>query len=134
MWSSLHPVRSFLLSVLFLFLQAVRLIRVVRLFKVMKDFVSKIIGDSVRMLTVVLIVAIFLVSFAVVSMVLVGYLRPEPGCERIGSERFRDFFHVSRVFATSNGKEVQRWLVRISFVPVMCIHDPFCWFDKAIQV
>ncbi len=48
-----------------------------------------------RMLTVVLIVAIFLVWFAVVSMVLVGYLRPEDQCERIGSERFRDFFHVS---------------------------------------
>lgn len=66
-----------------------------RLFEVMKNFVSTIIGDSTRLLTVVLIVVIFMVWFAVVSMVLVGYLRPEQECERIGSDRFRDFFHVS---------------------------------------
>ena len=50
-----------------------------------------------RLLIVVLLVLVFLVWFAVVSMQIFGYLKPVEGCERLGSEMFRDFLHVSLV-------------------------------------
>lgn len=50
-----------------------------------------------RLLIVVLLVLVFLVWFAVVSMQIFGYLEPEEGCERLGSDMFRDFLHVSLV-------------------------------------
>lgn len=61
----------------------------------MKKFVSKILGDGAQLIIVVLIVIVFLVWFAVVNMQLFGYIEPEERCERLGSDSFRDFFHVS---------------------------------------
>lgn len=61
----------------------------------MRRFFSTIIGDGVRLLIVVLLVLVFLVWFAVVSMQLFGYVQPQEGCERLGTDMFRDFPHVS---------------------------------------
>lgn len=69
-----------------------------RLVLVLRRFVSSIIGDGVRLLIVVLLVLVFLVWFAVVSMQIFGYLEPAEGCERLGSAMFRDFLHVSLVY------------------------------------
>ena len=66
-----------------------------RLVPQMKKFFFRIIGDGVRLVIVILLVLIFLVWFAVISMQLFGYLVPEEGCGRLGSDQFRDFFHVS---------------------------------------
>ena len=75
--------------------QALRLPRVLRLVPQMKRFFATIIGDGVRLLVIVLIVLVFLVWFAVISMHIFGYMEPEPQCERLGPDSFRDFLHVS---------------------------------------
>lgn len=75
--------------------QSLRLPRALRLVREMRQFFSSIIGDGIRLLIVVLLVIVFLIWFAVVSMQIFGYLAPEAGCERVGSDQFRDFLHVS---------------------------------------
>lgn len=49
-------------------------------------------------MVVFLIVAVFLVWFAAISMQIFGYLNPEPGCERFGSDQFGNFFNVIVLF------------------------------------
>lgn len=76
--------------------QAIRLPRAIRLFPPLKRFVFKILGGGLKLLVVFLIVAVFLVWFAVVSMLVFGYLEPQPECERFGvDESFGNFFRVS---------------------------------------
>ena len=74
--------------------QALRLPRALRLFPQMKHFFITIFGDGARLIIVVLIVLVFLIWFAVVSMQIFGYMVPDPECERLGSDSFRDFLHV----------------------------------------
>ena len=75
--------------------QALRLLRALRLVPQMRKFFSTFIGDGVRLVIVVLLVVVFLVLFAVLSMQLFGYLDPQPGCEP--TDYFRDFIYVSRL-------------------------------------
>lgn len=73
-----------------------RLPRALNLSSHMRKFFLSIIGDGIRLLIVILIVLVFLIWFAIISMLVFGYLKAEPECkERVGSDLFRDFFHVS---------------------------------------
>ena len=83
------------LKFLFTVHQALRLPRAIRLFPPLKRFVFKILGGGLKLLVVFLIVAVFLVWFAVVSMQIFGYLDSEPGCDRFNiDESFGNFFYV----------------------------------------
>lgn len=89
------------LKFLFTVYQALRLPRAIRLFPPLKRFVFKILGGGLKLLVVFLIVAVFLVWFAVVSMQIFGYLDSEPGCDRFDiNEFFGNFFYV-RLFCSA---------------------------------
>ena len=76
-------------------MQALRLPRAVQLIPPLKKFCLKLFGGGLKFFVVFLIVSIFLVWFAVVSMQIFGYLDTEESCERFGSDQFGDFFSVS---------------------------------------
>ena len=76
-------------------MQALRLPRAVQLIPPLKRFCFKLLGGGLKFFVVFLIVSIFLVWFAVVSMQIFGYLDTEEACERFGSDQFGDFFSVS---------------------------------------
>lgn len=89
------------LNFLFTVYQAFRLPRAIRLFPPLKRFVFKILGGGLKLLVVFLIVAVFLVWFAVVSMQIFGYLDSEPECDRFDiDESFGNFFYV-RLFCST---------------------------------
>lgn len=90
-WKHSH----FLYNFLFTVYQALRLPRAIRLFPPLKTFVFKILGGGLKLLVVFLIVAVFLVWFAVVSMQIFGYLDSEPECGIFDiDESFGNFFYV----------------------------------------
>ena len=74
--------------------QALRLPRAIRLVPPLKRFFLKILGGGLKLLVVFLIVAVFLVWFAVVSMQIFGYLDTEEVCDRFGIDQFGNFFNV----------------------------------------
>ena len=76
-------------------MQALRLPRAVQIVPSLKRFFFKILGGGLKLFVVFLIVVIFLVWFAVVSMQIFGYLDTEEACERFGSDQFGDFFSVN---------------------------------------
>ena len=83
------------LNFLLIVYQALRLPRAIRLFPPLKRFVFKILGGGLKLLVVFLIVAVFLVWFAVVSMQIFGYLDSEPDCDRFDIDvSFGNFFYV----------------------------------------
>lgn len=53
-------------------------------------------------MVVFLIVAVFLVWFAVISMQIFGYLNAEPACDRFGVDQFGNFFNVMASSASSS--------------------------------
>jgi hypothetical protein len=84
-------------------------------------FVFKILGGGLKLLVVFLIVAVFLVWFAVVSMQIFGYLDSEPECERFDiDESFGNFFYV-RVIVCSTC----RISMRVHIVSLFRLCSPY---------
>ena len=83
-----------LILALLVFRQALRLPRAIRLVPPLKRFCLKIFGSGLKLLVVFLIVAVFLIWFAIVSMQLFGYLDTEDECSRFGNDQFGNIFKV----------------------------------------
>ena len=86
-----------LIAVLFSLIikQALRLPRAIRLVPPLKRFCLKIFGSGLKLFVVFLIVAVFLLWFAIISMQIFGYLSTEEECSRFGSDQFGNIFKVS---------------------------------------
>ena len=74
--------------------QALRLPRLIRSFKPLREFFSKITGNK-RIVVLLIITLVVILWLAVVNMQIFGYLEPASGCQRVGGGHFGNIFEVS---------------------------------------